>query len=285
MQGKICLVTGASSGIGKYTALGLAKQGAHVVLLCRNQEKADQVRDEIIHFTGNNKISTLVADLSSQAQIRDAVREFKKRHKRLDVLINNAGMFSLERKLSVDNIELTFAVNHLAYFLLTGLLLETLLATPLSRIVNVSSEAHRHTKINFDDIQGAKVYGGWGAYRQSKLANILFSYELARRMPNTNTTVNCLHPGLVATDLWVDHAGPLGPMVNIVLGKLLKPMMRPSERGADTSIYLASATEVAGVTGKYFIDKVPYQSSPESYDQESARKLWDLSMELTKAKK
>lgn len=273
MTGKVCMVTGANSGIGKPTALALAKMGGRVVMVCRNRETGEAALREIQQQTGNNSGELLIADLSSQAAIRSFVAEFKERHERLDVLVNNAGVVMRKRSVTEDGIETTFAVNHLAYFLLTNLLLDVLGKSASARIVNVASAAHTSGTINFDDLSGEKRYSGWGAYCQSKLANILFTYELARRLTGSTVTVNCLHPGVIATGLFRNLPKIIDLPARIFL-------TRP-EKGAETSVYLAASPEIEGVTGKYFVKKQAVTSSAESNDREEARRLWGLSEKLT----
>jgi NAD(P)-dependent dehydrogenase (short-subunit alcohol dehydrogenase family) len=275
MRGKVCLVTGGTSGIGKAAALGLARLGATVCIVGRDRERCVVAVDEIKQQSGNKDVELLLADLSSQRSIRKLAGDFKRKHRRLHVLVNNAGgVFPYTR--TVDGIEQTFAVNHLAYFMLTNLLLDTLKRSAPARIVNVSSEAERGGKINFDDLQGQKKYRSFRAYSQSKLANILFTYELARRLGSTSVTVNALHPGVVATRFGRD----LGPVR--WLYKLGGRAMRTPEQGAETVIYLASSPEVEGVTGQYFQDCKPIKSAPVSYDETIAQRLWQVSAEMTR---
>jgi retinol dehydrogenase-12 len=276
MQGTICLVTGATSGIGLVTAQALAQQGATVVLVGRNPERTTAIVSRIQQETGNPHVAYLIADLSAQAQVRQLAGEFQRRFARLDVLLNNAGAFIARRSLSVDGIEMTLALNHLAYFLLTHLLLDTLKATPAARIVNVSSDAHRKAQFDFADPQGAHRYRGWRAYCQSKLANLLFTYELARRLAGTGITANAVHPGFVATGFGHNNRGLVALGVWLAQFTALTP-----EQGAETLIYLATSPEVAGVTGMYFVKKHSVESSAASYDQAAAQRLWQLSAELT----
>ena len=275
MSGRICVVTGATRGIGRATAEGLAQLGATVVLLARRPEDGAKVSREIASTSPVSPV-VLPADLSSQHSIREAAHELGRLHPHLHVLINNAGVFTWQREVTVDGIEMQFAVNHLAYFLLTNLLLDQLKAGAPSRIINVSSGAHAGSRIDFDDLQGLRSYHGSRAYGQSKLANILFTYELARRLAGSGITVNCLHPGVIATGLLAEYMG--APRVGRALASTFgaKP-----ERGAQTSIYLATSPEVEGVTGKYFENRREVRSSRESYDEAAARRLWEVSESIT----
>jgi NAD(P)-dependent dehydrogenase (short-subunit alcohol dehydrogenase family) len=276
MTGKICLVTGANSGIGKATTSGLARMGATVVMICRNREKGETVRAEIIAQSGNQSVDLMIADLASQQSIRQLATDFKRKYQQLHVLVNNAGGIFGRRVLTEDGLEQTFAVNHLAYFLLTSSLLELLQASAPSRIVNVTSEAQRAGIINFDDLQAENGYSAQRAYSQSKLANILFTYELARRLAGTGVTANVVHPGAVRTGF-----GSTASTSFRIVVKLLSPLMRNPEKGADTVVYLAASPEVEGVTGKYFSDRKERPSSKASYDLSTAMELWDVSEKLT----
>ncbi|GHO77888.1 short-chain dehydrogenase [Ktedonobacter sp. SOSP1-85] len=281
MSGKICIVTGANSGIGKVAARELAKMGATVVLICRSRDKGEAAQQEIKAASGSNAVDLLLADLSSQQSIRQLVEQFKKRYTQLHVLLNNAGAMFPSRRESVDGIEMSLAVNHIAPFLFTNLLLDTLQASEPARIVNVNSGAHFSGKINFDDLQSQKKYGGLDlqAYSQSKLANLLVTYELARRLKDTSVTVNALHPGFVATNISQNAApGPLKPFMSVV-GRFMGINV---EAGAKTSIYLASSPEIEGVSGKYFVKCAPVTSSKLSYDEELQKRMWEVSEELTK---
>jgi NAD(P)-dependent dehydrogenase (short-subunit alcohol dehydrogenase family) len=276
MQGKICLITGSTSGIGKETALALAQMGATVVLVGRDRARGEAAKAEISAKSGNTAVDLLLADLSSQASIRQLADDFKAKYQRLDVLINNAGAVYAKRATSIDGIEMTLAVNHLAYFLLTNLLLDVLKASA-ARIVNVSSAAHSGGTIKFDDLQSARHYTGFQVYSNSKLANVLFTYELARRLQGTGVTVNCLHPGLAGSGFGKNNGG----LWSLAFA-LLRPFSLSTRAGAQTSIYLASAPEVAGVSGQYFIKKRPARSLAMSYDQNVATWLWQISAELTR---
>ena len=276
MKDKVCLITGATAGIGAVTARVLAERGATVILVGRNPDKSRALVEQLKQQTRNPGVDYLLADLSSQQQIRALAETFKTRYPRLDILINNAGGIFFNRRETVDGLEMTFALNHLNYFLLTHLLLDLLQASAPARLINVSSVAHYSASINFKNLQYKRFYGlGWPAYAQSKLANILFTYELARRLP-ANITANALHPGLVATNFALGN-GLLGKLARLSLN----PISISPQAGAQTIIYLATSPQVEGITGKYFEDCRPYRSSPASYDEATARRLWEVSEELT----
>lgn len=267
------LVTGASSGIGRETARALARGGATVVLVSRASGPGAGVTDALRRETGNDRLHFLGADLSSLAEVRRLAAAFSARFGQLDVLVNNAGAFFLSRTTTADGFETTFALNHLSYFLLTHLLLENLLQSPAPRVVNVASRAESFGKLR-DDPMLSKGYGGWKAYGQSKLANLLFSYQLARFLATTPVTVNALHPGTVATGI-----GGNGRSSSLIL-KVARPFLKTPEQGAQTAIYLAASPEVAGVSGRYFIDRKPATSSRRSHDREAQRRLWRVSRKL-----
>ena len=273
MSGKVCVVTGANSGIGKETAEGLARMGATVVMVCRDSERGRAALEEIKSRSGSQSVELMICDFASQSQIRKLAEEFKQRHDRLNVLINNAGLVLTRRTLTEDGYETTFAVNHLGYFLLTNLLLDVIKRSAPARIVNVASTAHHSGTIDFNDLQGERSYGTMRAYGQSKLANILFTYELARRLEGSNVTVNCLHPGVIGTNIF--RSVP-------ALGAMAKLFLKSPKKGAETSIYLATSPEVAQVTGKYFDEKRAVRSSRESYDEAVAERLWQVSEQMTK---
>lgn len=276
MNGKVCLVTGGTNGIGKATAQALAKMGATVVIVGRDAQKAALVSKEIQESSGNPNVDWLLADLSSQQDIRRLASEFKNKYSKLHVLINNAGGTFMTRQLSVDGIEMTFSLNHLAYFLLTNLLLDTMLASSPARIINVSSDAHSGGKIEFDNLQGERSYSGIGPYGNSKLANILFTNELARRLEGTGVTVNALHPGLVSTGFGKNNPG----LLMKIMGVVIPLIARSPEEGAETSIYLVSSPAVQNITGKYFVDCKVTQPAPQATDSAVAKKLWDVSAEM-----
>lgn len=274
---RICMVTGGNAGIGKETALELARMEAHVVVVSRNRERGEEAVEDIRESTGNQQVDLLLCDYASQESIRQMTAQFNHDYPRLDVLVNNAGLVNMSRETTVDGLEATFAINHLGYFMNTLLLMDSLSRSSAARIVNVSSDAHRSAQINFDDIMGEHKYSGFGAYGQSKLANVLFTYELDRRLTGTGITTNALHPGFVATN-FAKNNGRIAGLVMAVLGRFAA---RSPEKGAETSTYVASSPEVEGLSGLYFTDCQPVTSSPASYDTVSAQRLWDLSLELT----
>lgn len=276
MQGKVCLITGATAGIGEVTALELARRGATVVGIGRNAEKCRRVAEHIRYETVNPDVEFLVADLSSLSETRRVAEEFLARYSRLNVLVNNAGAYFSKFEESADGIEMTMALNFLSPFLLTHRLLDRLKASAPARIVNVSSNAHQMAGIRFDDLEGRRHFGGWTAYSQSKLGNILFTYELARRLEGTGVTVNALHPGFVATNFGHNNGGLIGRGTQIVQ----KLVAISPEKGAQTQIYLASSPEVATVSGKYFVKSKPAASSRASYDPTTAKRLWEWAEQM-----
>jgi len=278
MQGQVCLVTGTTSGIGTVTARELAKMGATVVMICRNRAKGEVVQAEIKAASGNAQVDLIVADLSSLAEVRRAANEFKQRYAQLHVLIHNAGGINGEHKVTSDGLETTFATNYLAPFLLTQLLLDTLKASAPARIVNVSSVAHTRGKIDFADLQGAQRYSFTKAYGQSKLAQIYFTYELADQLQGTGVTVNALHPGAVASNF---NNGMRG-IARVIGGVIYFLAGISAEKGAQTTIYLATSPEVTGVSGKYFVNGKETPSSARSYDATVRQRLWTVSEELVR---
>jgi NAD(P)-dependent dehydrogenase (short-subunit alcohol dehydrogenase family) len=275
MNGKICLVTGGTNGIGKATAQALAQLGATVVIVGRNATKTAQLVEEIRSASSNQNVASLLADLSSQQEIRRLANEFQSKYSHLHVLLNNAGAVFMQRQLSVDGIEMTFALNHLAPFLLTVLLLDTIKASAPARIINVSSGAHTTGKIEFDNLQGERNYSP-RVYENSKLANILFTMELARRLEGTGVTVNALHPGFTATGFSKNNGKVMAALVSI-----FAPLVaRSPAKGAATSIYLASSPNVEEITGKYFYDSLVTSAAPQATNMMVARKLWDVSAEM-----
>jgi NAD(P)-dependent dehydrogenase (short-subunit alcohol dehydrogenase family) len=276
MKGKTVLVTGATNGIGLVTARELARLGGQVTIISRNAEKCAAVAGQI-HATTGNPVEFIAVDLSTLSGMMQAAATFKQRHTHLHVLINNAGGVFFKRMLTVDGNEMTFALDHLNYFLLTNLLLDLLKTSAPARIVNVSSRSHYRAKIDFDNLQGEKHFRGMQAYGQSKLANVLFTYALARRLEGSGVTANALHPGFVATGFTRNN----GPLYDVGMRLITPVFARTPERGAQTSLYLATSPEVAEVTGKYYVDSKPVRSSPISYELDTAEKLWQVSLELT----
>jgi len=275
MQGKTVLITGATSGIGKETARALVGMGARVVMINRNPEKAQGVADEI-RGSSTGEIELLRGDMSSFASIRDCATEALERYPKIDVFISNAGVFRARRHTTTDGLEETFAVNHLAPFLLTNLLLDRLKESAPSRIVIVASAAHFSAALDFDNLLLERRFGPWKAYSRSKLANVMFTYALARRLEGTGVTANSLHPGFVATRLGQGNKIPIRPVYI-----LLRPFTISPAKGAETSVYLASSQDVEGVSGRYFDAKKPTRSSRVSQDEEAQELLWKMSAELT----
>jgi NAD(P)-dependent dehydrogenase (short-subunit alcohol dehydrogenase family) len=277
MKDKVVLVTGANSGIGKAASLGLAKMGATIVMVARNKERGEAARSEIIRESQNGSVDLILADLSSLESVRQLATEFQRKYSKLHVLINNAGLFNQRRHVTLDGYEDTFATNYLAPFLLTNLQLDLLKASAPSRIINVSSVGHYNGHINFDDLNLEKDYGGWKAYGQSKLALVLFTHELAKKLQGTEVTVNSVHPGTVATNIW---SRPLGPVGFIMA--LPKLFMTTPKQGAETIVYLASSPDARALNGEYLEKLKVKKSSDESYDEEIAQRLWDVSAKLTR---
>ncbi len=281
MQGRVCLVTGASGGIGKETAVALATLGAAVVMVSRDSERGKAALSDVRRRSGgSDDVQLMLADLASLQAVRSLASEFRQRHQRLHVLVNNAGALNSQLSLTKDGFEMTFGVNHLAHFLLTNLLLDLLKTSAPSRIVNVSSSAHARGTIDFDGFRGERKYSGIAAYGQSKLANVLFTYELVRRLDGAGVTANSLHPGVIRTGFGHNNSGIWGGLCS-VFHTVARPNLLTPEQGAQTSIYLASSPDVEGVTGKYFAKSKPVQSSDLSHDTELAQRLWQVSEELT----
>ncbi len=276
LKGEIHLVTGATSGIGRIVALELAKLGAGVIVASRSETKCAATVEWIIERTQNSVVDYAVVDLADLEDIRRFTDHIQDRYKRLDVLINNAGGFFLTRKENSTGIEMTFALNHLGYFSTSLLLLDLLQKSTPARIINVSSGSHRNSQMHFDDIQFERRYRPFEAYGQSKLANILFTQELARRLDPSRVTVNALHPGFIATDIASDNG-----LIGTIVAPLMRLFAKRPEEGAETPVYLASADEVEGVTGKYFVDCESIPAAPHSYDEQAERRLWEISLELT----
>jgi retinol dehydrogenase-14 len=278
MAGRTVLITGGTAGIGKATALGLATMGAHVAITGRDHGRADAAAAEI-RAVGGGQVDVFVADLSAQAEVRRLADQVLHALSRIDVLVNNVGGYWNTRHLTVDGLEHTFALNHLAPFLLTTLLLDRLTDSAPARVVTVSSNAQAMGRIDFDDLQGERSYSGARAYSQAKLANVLFTYELARRTPAASVTANALHPGVVSTSLGADDPAA----VQRLLVPFLRPFMQTAARGAATSIHVASAPDLAQVTGHFFTHSRPRRSSKRTYDRATATRLWQVSAELVAA--
>jgi NAD(P)-dependent dehydrogenase (short-subunit alcohol dehydrogenase family) len=276
LKGKTIIITGGTDGIGLACARELARMQAELIILSRSESKCDRVAAQLRAETGNPDIHYLVSDLSSQASIHRAAEAFKARWNRLDVLVNNAGAAFLRRKLSADGIEMTFALNHLSYFLLTNLLLDQLKASPSARVVNVSSNAQYQGKIRFHDLQLERGYRVMKAYSQSKLANMLFTFEIARRLEGTGVTVNALHPGLVRTKIGRNNGFLARAFLPFVFWAALTP-----EEGARTMVYLAASPEVEWVTGRFYIKQKEARGASAAYDTDAARRLWEISAQLT----
>jgi retinol dehydrogenase 14 len=275
MAGRTVLVTGATGGIGRATALGLAALGAHLAITGRDRGSTQGAAGEV-RAAGGGQVEVFVADLSAQSQVRRLAEEVLQRLSRIDVLVNNVGGRWNTRHVTADGLERTFALNHLAPFLLTNLLLDRLQQSAPARVVTVSSNAHAQGRIDFDDLQGERSYSGAQAYSQSKLANVLFTYELARRLPATSVTANALHPGVTRTSFGAEDPGG----VQRLLVPLMRPFMKAPAQGAATSIHLASAPDLEQVTGRYFANSKPKRSSKRSYDEAAAARLWRVSADL-----
>ncbi len=276
MTDKTCLITGGNSGIGKATALGLARMGATVVIVSRDKERGEAALADIIAKSGSRNLELMLADMSSQDSVRRLASDFKARHEMLHLLVNNAGVYLTRRITTADGLESTFAINHLGPFLLTSLLLDLLKASAPSRIVNVSSDAHNGAKVDFEDLQGEKEFSGWHAYGQSKLAMILFTHELAKKLDGTGVTVNSAHPGVVRTN-FANNNGL------VTFGfRLMRPFFISPKSAAKRILYVATSPDLEGVTGKYFTKMHEAKSSQESYDDDSAKRLWQISEQLTK---
>lgn len=273
LKGKIIVITGATDGIGKVTARELAKAGASVTIVGRNPVKGEQVVKDLRAAAGHDGVDFAQGDLLTLKGVRGAAATLKGRLKVIDVLINNAGAAFVKRGVTEDGFEQTFALNHLSYFLMTALLLDLLKAAPSARVVSVASGAHFGAKLDLGDLQNAKSYSGWRAYQQSKLANIYFTYELARRLQGTQVTANCLHPGFVASRFGDNNSG----VIARVFGFIKSIAAISEEEGAKTSVYLAGSPEIAGVSGKYFDKCKPSRSSSVSYDEDVSRALWRAS--------
>ena len=276
MGGKTALITGGTSGIGKATAVALAAMGADVVVVGRNRERGEVALEEIKSQSHSESVELMLADLSVQDEVRGLAGAFLERYDRLDVLANNAGLVQSKRTETADRIETTLAVNHLAPFLLTNLLLDRLKQSAPSRVITVSSEAQRWGDMDFDDLQSTQKYRGFPVYGMTKLANIMFTYELAERLKGTFVTANCLHPGAVGTNFGKNNGGPM-----TLFFRAAKPFMRSPEQGADTLIWLASSPDVEGVSGTYFSDRKEIEAKKIAHDPPTRRRLWEISEDLT----
>lgn len=283
MSNKTVIITGSNSGIGKYTAISLCKMGAHVVMACRetahgNEQSVFDVMKEIKELVPNAQLSFIPLDLACFESTRNFVNQFTQNHSRLDVLLNNAGVVSLDKRKTVNGFELTMGVNHLGPFLLTNLLIDVLVSTPGARVVNVASKGHAKGKIKFsgNKIRERRPYFGLATYADSKLANIYFTQELAERLREHKVTVNTLHPGGVASNIWPDSKGIIGMIRRLIVKNLKGP-----EQGASTSIYLCSSPEVEGVSGKYFYKKKAISPHRRAHNIEIQKRLWDVSVACT----
>ena len=280
MKGKVCVITGGTDGIGKAAAYGLAMQGARLLVHGRDPDKGARAVADLQGRSGNPAIEFLPADFSSLDEVRRLAAAIIERAPRIDVLVNNAGAMYVKRALSTDGYEKTFAVNHLAPFLLTHLLLDALKAGGKSRVVTTASNAHRSAKIPFDDLQLTRKYSPMGAYAVSKLANILFTRALAKRLQDdTGVTATCLHPGFVRTNFGGNNAADTSPWIRRLFW-FISRFARTPEKGAETVIFLASSPEVAGVSGGYYLDRKPIRPSPAGEDDNVAERLWQVSEQL-----
>ncbi|CAF1019489.1 unnamed protein product [Rotaria sordida] len=288
MDDKIVVITGSNTGIGKSTAIELAKRGARIILACRNQQRAEEAKQEIQIKSNNNQIEIEILDTSSLQSVRECATRLRKHLPRIDVLINNAGVLTQSNEKSIDGFEIHFATNYLGHFLLTNLLLDLLKKAPSARIINVAALAHQffNCQIHWDDINLEKTsYKAFYAYARSKLANIMFTNELAKRLKGTNITANSLHPGLVHTE-FIRYAGSRYEKILYIIEQLITPILwifiKSSEEGAQTTIYLASDIHLDNVSGKYFSDCIEIQPSKMTLNEEDNRRLWSLSEKMTK---
>ncbi len=277
MRGRICAITGASSGLGYETALALARKGATVALLCRSEERGAQARDRIAAQSGNEDLHVVHCDHANLDTVRAAAGELLARFPALHVLVNNAGLLLNQRRITVDGLEETFQVNHLGAFLLTDLLLERLTACAPARVITVSSVAHRAATLDLADLQSERLYDGWTAYARSKLANVLFTFELARRLQGSGVTANTLHPGIVRSGFGHNNGLVMRAFMTVTQ---LPPLGVSPRRGARTQVWLASAPAVEDVSGRYFVRRRARRASPSSYDQDAQRRLWEASEAL-----
>ena len=276
LEKKVCLITGATNGIGEEAAKELNKMGAEIVFVARNEGKGEQLKAELKEATGKEP-TMILANLSSQAEVKSAAEKFLSMEKPLDILLNNAGIMNRERNITEDGLEEVFSVNHLAYFTFTLMLIDKLKSTEGSRVVNVASGAHQFVKeMNFGDLQSEKVFKPMQVYGQSKLANILFTKSLANKLADHGVTVNCLHPGFVSTGIGSNNKG----IWNILMS-LARPFARKTDKGAETSVYLCSSPEVKDISGEYFVDCKIEKVSDAAKSSDQADKLWEISSELT----
>lgn len=276
LRGRTCMVTGASSGIGLAAARELGRLGADVVLVCRSPERAEAARAEVVRAANHERVSIELCDFASQADTRQCAARYLESGRPLHVLLNNAGIVNQRRRLTEDGLEETFAVNHLGYFLFTNLLVPRLVESRPSRIVNVASDAHRGTSLDLGDLQSENGYRVMRVYGRSKLANILFTRELARRLEGTGVTANALHPGFVGTRL----AGQNGALARFIMWAA-RPLARSPEKGAETAVYLASAPELEKASGGYYFDRKSHEPDAAAQDDETALRLWEESEALT----
>ncbi|XP_053399669.1 retinol dehydrogenase 14-like isoform X2 [Mercenaria mercenaria] len=285
MNGKTVLITGANAGIGKETAKDLARRGARVLLACRDKSKADRAAEDIRKSTGNKNVVVYILDLASLKSIRQCANEVLSKEPKLDVLINNAGVFGAPRRKTEDGFEMHFGTNHLGTFLFTNLLLDLLKKSAPSKIVNVSSRGHERAQIDFENLNGEKNYSFNGAYEQSKLANVLFTRELNKRLQGTNVTANYLHPGVVDTGMigFKDNCGfAMRIFLNVVYYGFFKYIMKSAVQGAQTTIYCAVDPDLDNVSGKYFSDCAMKKEVPQALDNEVSAKLWKVSEEMVR---
>ncbi|MFW9943563.1 MAG: SDR family oxidoreductase [Candidatus Sifarchaeia archaeon] len=276
MDGKVCIVTGSNSGIGKETALALAEMGATVVMAVRDAEKGENARTEILEQTGNTKTDLMICDLASLDSIRQFAKEFTQKYDRLDVLVNNAGCTIHKRQVTIDGFERTLAVNYLGPFLLTHELLPMLKSSAPSRVINLTSGIHSSARVDFDDLQNERKYKAMNAYGTAKLMVVMHTYELARRLEGTGVSVNAVHPGFAATNL----GSNTGALRHRIMFKMVRPLQMSAKKGAETSVYVATSPELEGVTGKYFAKSQERPSSELSYDEEAQKRLWVVTEEL-----
>ncbi len=276
MKDKVVVITGATSGIGEVAADRLAQKGARIVFVARDHERGEATRKHLRAIAGHTDHTVHYADLSKISEMKRVAQEIADSERQIDVLINNAGALFNSRQVSADGLEMTFAVNHMAYFVMTNMLLERLIATPGARVVSTASDAHKGAKLNFNDLQSEQSYSGFGVYGRSKLMNILFTRELARRITGTGVTANCLHPGFVGTRFGDNSGGIMSFLVKAAKNFALTP-----EQGAQTIIYLASSLEVEGKSGGYYVKSKLATPTKEAQDDADAHRLWDISAKIS----